>query len=335
MENLVFWLIAAVIAIFIFVGLMLVKRFLSPDEVTREPERQLEKDSIDGILGSLTPALAGIIPETVEEAAEFRQLLRRAGYYRPSARGSVYALRFLLLFIPLVTTFVLALVVPTDYGVPVLMAGAILSVLLSIIPRFYIYLRQQSRVLEIRHGLADMMDMLSMCLSGGLSVGASLEHVARNLTSYPALSQELHIIQRQAEMGSLKHALSDFAKRIDVPDVRQLSSLLSRGDRLGSQLSDSLHEHADHFRETRKQVAIMQANRAPVKLTFPLVFCFAPAALILLMAPAMLDISDFVRNSEEILGQSQIVQQIEQLEQPTAFEVGQSRPDTGDQRLLP
>ena len=32
----------------------------------------------------------------------------------------------------------------------------------------------------------------------------------------------------------------------------------------------------------------------PVLLTFPLLFCFAPAVLIILMSPAMLQISDFL-----------------------------------------
>ena len=327
MGNLIFWLTAAIIALFVFVGLMLVMRFLagSAAAARTEPPHLREEDTADGLFGNLTPAFAGVIPESAQERTDFAQLLRRAGYYSPSARGSVYALRFMLLFIPLVATFILALVVPASYGFPVLIGGAILSVLLSIIPRFFVYLRQQSRIQEIRHGLADMMDMLSMCLSGGLPIGASLDHVAKNLANFPALSQELHIMQRQAEVGSLKHALHDFAQRVDIPEARQLSGLLSRGDQLGTQLSRSLHEQADHFRETRKQLATMQANRAPIKLTFPLVFCFAPAALILLMAPAMLDISDFARNSEEVLGQSQLVRQIEELEQGATFDVGQTQ----------
>jgi len=331
----VFWLSVAVIALFVFVGLTLVKRFFGggDEEATRAGPLPLrEEETSDGLFGSLTPSFAGVIPETSRERSDFVQILRRAGYYSPSARGSVYALRFLFLVVPLVATLILALIVPAAYGFAVLIGGAVLAVILSIIPRFYIYMRQQSRIQEIRHGLADTMDMLSMCLSGGLPVGASLGYVAQNLDGYPAISQELHILQRQAEVGSLSHALGDFARRIDIPEVRHLSSLLSRGDQLGTQLSYSLHEQSDHFRETRKQVATMQANRAPVQLTFPLVFCFAPAALILLMAPALLEVSDFAQNSEEILGRSQIVQEMERLEQ-REFDVGGTF--GSDSELLP
>ena len=337
MSNALFWLIVSVIALLVFVALILVKRVLGSlqqDSSHLDALPMYEEETTDGIFGVLTPSLAGIIPESPQERSDFVQLLRQAGYYSPSARGSVYALRFTLLFVPLVVTLVVALIVPTSYGFSVLIGGAMLSVVLSILPRFYIYLRQQSRIREIRSGLPDTMDMLSMCLSGGLPVATSLDYVARNLDSYPALSQELHILQKQADVGSLTHALADFSSRINIPEIRQLSSLLSRGDQLGTQLSFSLHEQADHFRETRKQVATMQANRAPVKLTFPLVFCFAPAALILLMAPAMLQVSDFAQNSEEVLGQSQLVRQMQQLDQEAVFEIGGQAPD-GEAEMVP
>jgi tight adherence protein C len=139
-----------------------------------------------------------------------------------------------------------------------------------------------------------MLDMLSMCLGGGMSISASLDHVAKNLTSYPALGEELQIMKRQTEVGSLRMALADFAARIDTPEVRQVSTLLTRGDALGTSLSGSLLDQADHFRTARKQLATLEANRMPVFLTFPLLFCFAPAVLIILMSPAFLQISDFL-----------------------------------------
>src|SRR5262249_42300362 len=82
--------------------------------------------------------------------------------------------------------------------------------------------------------------------------------------------------------------------RIDTPEVRQVATLLTRGDSLGTTLSSSLLDQADHFRIARKQLATLQANRMPVFLTFPLLFCFAPAVLIILMSPALLQVSEFL-----------------------------------------
>lgn len=293
------------------------------DGRNRQQPAQPQWESDDAVFGSLTPGLAAQIPESEAEMRDFSQLLRQAGMYGPADRINIYALRFVLLFVPLVITGILAVIFPGQYTIRILVVGGFLAGVLSIVPRLYVFSRQRQRVREIRHGLADMMDMLSMCAGGGLPISSALDHVAKNLISYPALSEELQILKRQADVGNLRHALADFSKRTRLPEVRQLAGVLIRGDQLGTHLSNSLHEHADHIRETRKQMATMQANKTPVKLTFPLMFCFAPAALILLMSPAFLEIRDFVQGGRDILGTGEnVVETIQAIDQNTAFIVG-------------
>jgi tight adherence protein C len=273
--------------------------------MVRRPNQQgNDPDAPDrGIFGSLTNPLAKQLPESKAEAAEFKQLLKQAGIYQPSARSSIYALRFVLLFVPLVLTGILAIIEPPENTVQILVLGGVAAATLSIIPRLYVYFHRQSRLAEIRRGMADMMDMLSMCLGGGMPVNPSLEHVAKNLTNYPALAQELQILRRQAEIGNLKRALADFSERIDIPEARQVASMLARGEQLGVKLSRSLLDQADHFRSTRRELANMQANKTPVYLTLPLMFCFAPAVLIMLLSPAMLQLNEFFNptNGENVL----------------------------------
>ncbi|MCO6458852.1 MAG: type II secretion system F family protein [Pirellulaceae bacterium] len=280
--------------------------------------------SRQGLFGPLTDALAAQLPESRKETKDFAQLLRQAGLYSPVARASIYALRFALLFVPLVVAGILAVTLPPEWTVRILIGGGLLAGALSIIPRLYVYFRRNRRLKEIRNGLADMMDMLSMCLGGGMPLSPSLDHVAKNLTPYPALAEELQILRRQAEVGSMKLALTDMAERVDMPEVRQVTSLLGRGEQLGTRLSTSLLDQADHFRSTRRQRVTMHANRSPVILTLPLLFCFAPAVLILLMAPAMLELTDFIRPPEgqpsvldgnESLGTGRIVRTLNQLDQ--------------------
>jgi len=258
----------------------------------------LDEDAEPGVFGSFTEGLAAQIPESETEADEFSQMLRQAGLYSPTARASIYATRFVLLFIPLLVAGICMAIYPWEYTLRILIIGGVVAAFFSILPRFYVYMVRNARQQEIREGLADMMDMLSMCMSGGLPLTEGLDHVAKNLTNYPALSDELQILKRQAEVGSLKHALGDFAKRVDLAEVRQLTSMLARGDQLGGRLTHNLIEQADHFRETRRQGATEQANQAPVKMVLPLMLCFAPAALIMLISPAMLELREFINPQE-------------------------------------
>ncbi len=281
--------------------------FLIARICTRKPARQEvrisrmgrgplgDEPASEGVFGPLTPALAAQIPESAKERRDFRLLLRQAGLYSPAARTTIYALRFVLLALPLLGAGVWAVMAESDQTWRILFAGGVTAGTLSIMPRLYVFFRRRRRMQQIRQGLPDVIDMLSMCSSGGLGLSESLEHVAGQISSCPQLAEELLILKRQAELGSLKQALADLSTRVHLPEVRQLVGLLSRGTQLGTQLAGSLNEQASHLRVSRRQSAMTQANKIPVKLVLPILFCFAPAALILLTAPAVLELHDFLR----------------------------------------
>jgi tight adherence protein C len=291
-------------------------------EVPAPARRRTE--TTGGVFGPLTEALASQIPESEKEHQEFGAMLKQAGLYSRTARASVYAYRFLLMAFPLLCAGILAVASPPEQTWKILIGGGVIAAVLSIIPRLFIWYRRRTRLAQINSGLADMLDMLSMCLSGGMSISASLDHVAKNLSGYPALAEELQILRRQADVGSVRMALKDWAQRLDTPEVRQVATLLSRGDQLGNSMSGSLLEQADHFRTARKQLATLQANRMPVFLTFPLLFCFAPGVLIILMSPSMLELADFINpanpadnplSGNQVLNLDQTAQVIRDLDQ--------------------
>lgn len=247
----------------------------------------------EGAFGPVTPALAAQLPESEKESREFRLLLRQAGIYRPAARNTIYALRFLFLVTPLIIAGVCINLADSEWTWPILGVGVLTAAVLSIIPRLYVFFRRKSRIHQIRSGLADTVDMLSMCISGGLNLSESLEHVAGQNRAYPALAEELRILKRQMEVGSLSLALADLNRRVDIPEIRQLSALLSRGTKLGTRLAGTLNEQADQLRKSLRLAATARANKTPVKLVFPIMFCLAPAALIVLTAPALLELRNF------------------------------------------
>jgi tight adherence protein C len=313
-------------------GLLVVLRMLTKRAGQQSTGNSAARDTTfedraaGGVFGWLTPALAAQIPESENERVEFGKMLKQAGFYSPTARNSIYAFRFLFMAFPLFCAGLLAVTAEPGQGWKFLVGGAFVAAMLSVIPRMYVYLRRKTRLHEMNTGLADMLDMLGMCLGGGMPLSASLDHVSKNLVSYPALAEEMQIMRRQSDVGSLKMALADWANRVDTPEVRQVASMLARGDQLGSSISSSLLEQADHFRNSRKQLATLQANRMPVYMTFPLLFCFAPAALIVLMSPSFLQLNDFFDPSQgknpfannETIDAGRIIDTISNLDQSIA-----------------
>ena len=80
--------------VFFLIARMFVRRGRAEDESLDEPQGQ-------GVFGPLTPALAAQIPESKKGRRDFGKLLRSAGIYSPTAKTTIYALRFVLLFVPL------------------------------------------------------------------------------------------------------------------------------------------------------------------------------------------------------------------------------------------
>lgn len=277
-------------------GCLLVMRVTQRRKAPTAPEADEFDDTDADWFGPLTPALAAQLPESERGRREFRRMLRGAGIYGPKMAVAIYALRFVLLFVPLVLAGLLAIVEP-QHALRIVFCGVAISATLSIVPRLWVFFRRRRRLAEIRQGLPDAMDMLAMCMDGGVGLSSSLEQVSKGLSSYPALAEELLILRRQAEVSSLKHALKELSGRIELSEVRGLCVLLSRSDRLGTALSGSLLDQSDHLRVQRRQRATLQANKTPVKLVLPLMFCFAPASLILLTGPAIIELKELLAPS--------------------------------------
>ena len=172
-----------------------------------------------GVFGAWAPALAAQLPESQAEHKEFRQMLRQAGIYQPRASETIYALRFIFLVAPLMVAGILAVLLDRQYTAPVVVTGVVVAAILVIVPRLYVFFRRRRQMRRIREGLADVIDMLGMCVSGGLPLSAGLEQVAQRMTAYPECANELLLLKRQAELGGIKRALEDFTQRVNLPEA--------------------------------------------------------------------------------------------------------------------
>src|SRR5262249_19694684 len=87
------------------------------------------------------------------------------------------------------------------------------------------------------------------------------------------------------EIGNLDLAMMQFANRTNIPEVRTLALVLSQSERLGSDISTTLLEFSSNFRNTMRQRAESQANRANFWMLFPTVICLWIPSLVILFFP--------------------------------------------------
>jgi len=252
------------------------------------------RDTSDYQFGSATPALAAMLPESGNRRDALKHELIEAGYYNPHAYENLAAVRYLGLMLPLLIFGVLLVFGPPQLE-PAMLALMVIGAILGwSVPRLLVRQRAARRRREIEQALPDVIDLLNMCVSQGMTLRAALGRVSWEIAdTYPAMAEELRIVTEQANLGTLEHALNNMNERVDVPELHSLTSLLIQTERMGTNVSDSLTEYSDGMRATLQQRADQKANAATFKLLFPTVLCLMPAVYFFLLGPAVVELSDF------------------------------------------
>ncbi|WP_437206469.1 type II secretion system F family protein [Planctomicrobium sp. SH664] len=251
-------------------------------------------DPDDYRFGTVTPVLASLSPTSENSRRELQKALLNAGHYSVQSWSNFAALRYLGIILPILFFGLLLVVVPERLE-PLMMIGLIVGPILGwALPALYIRGQARQRLHEIEIAMPDMLDLLNMCVSQGMTVPTAIGRVGRELKPvYPALSKELSIVTDQARVGSFSQALSNFSRRVDVPDVHSFTSLLIQTEQMGTSVSEALADYSDSMRESLRQRADEKANSATFKLLFPTVICLMPAVFLFLMGPAVVELNRF------------------------------------------
>jgi len=248
-------------------------------------------------LGFLNRTFAYMIPISNEGRNKLQAELVKAGHYGRFAAEDYLAMRNISVFCWLIfvaCALVMSLDQPPETQQLYAIVGGVVLVVIWGLPRLILSSAASARVRRIRHGLPDALDMITMTVSAGMPLQKAIQHVSNELKgSHEDLACELAILDGQASARSLDHALKEFAKRVDQPDVTALSTLIHHAERLGGNVAAAFHEFADSIRETRRQRADEEGNQTSIKLLFPIVFFLAPPIYVLLLGPAVMELRNF------------------------------------------
>jgi tight adherence protein C len=234
-----------------------------------------------------------LMPRKEGRLDQLKKQLLQAGYYSPAApRVFLGSKVVFMLALPMFFAVVPALVGLLAWNY-VTLVGLATCGLGMVLPGIWLDRQVQQRQRLLRNALPDALDMLVLCLEGGISLVAAFQRVAAELqAAHPALGAEMNILQREIQLGlSAGEALKKFGERCGLDDVRDLASVLLQSERYGASVVKALRTHAESGRVLRQQRAEEMAQKAAVKILFPTLLCIFPAIFIVLLGPAALQMA--------------------------------------------
>jgi tight adherence protein C len=259
---------------------------------SRRDLRERELDSpftervLDPLAGQFTAIGRRFTPE--ERITRIRRRLDLAGNPDGWDADRVLGLKALAALVGAL----LGLVVPPILGLSPLLTVVVLVLGCAagwIAPSLWLYQVAYDRTQRVRRELPDAIDLLTISVESGLAFDAGLAQVARR-TSGP-LAQEFFRVLQEMQIGTGRvQAMRALGERTDVPELRSFVGAMIQADAFGIPISGVLRVQAREMRVKRSQRAEEMAQKVPVKILFPLIFCILPCLFLVIMGPAVITV---------------------------------------------
>jgi tight adherence protein C len=254
----------------------------APEEMMTELEASFSDRVLFPILSRTQGMGRRLTPEDASE--RIREKLELAGNPHGWTVERVMAGKVVGFGVGLVVSLVLALTM----GLAFLMTMGfvvIASLVGYMAPNMYLYQGMHDRSEKLQRSLPDAIDLLTISVESGLGFDAACAQVARN-TEGP-LSEEFARMLQEMQIGrGRSDALRSLADRTNLPDLQSFVGAMVQADAFGIPIGQVLRVQSSEIRVKRRQWAEEMAQKVPVKILVPLIFCILPCLFIAVLGPA-------------------------------------------------
>lgn len=198
----------------------------------------------------------------------------------------------LRVFIALLLGVLIFLAVTISRGFSIGLLAAVPAALIGfLVPLLWLRSKIQSRQTEIVKTLPDALDLLTITVEAGMGFDGAIQKVAEKWEN--ELSKGFSKVTQEMQLGiQRREALKNMDNSMGVTDVTTFVAAIIQAEQLGVSIAKILRVQSEQMRVKRRQRAEEMANKAPIKMLFPMVFLIFPALFIILLGPAALIIME-------------------------------------------
>ena len=255
----------------------------------------IEPNTVASLAERLAEPINRLVPPSAANAEKLQKDLMQAGFRSPHATSVFRAAQLLsMIGLPLLVVLVYSFMVWP-------LSGALIPGLFAvgagfILPRLILNRLIAGRKLRIAWGLADALDLMVITMEAGLGLNAAMLKICEELKDvHPDISKEFEIANLEIRVGRERsEALRNLADRTGVEDLNSLVGMLIQADRFGTSIARAVRVYSDSLRTKRRQRAEQAAQKAAFKLLLPLGALLFPTMFIVILGPALLNISDML-----------------------------------------
>ena len=241
----------------------------------------------------LATPLNKLLPPSATEAKKLQKQLMHAGFRSADAPIIYRGMQLLSMAgFPLIVAGVCAVLARP-------LQSALIYIILAfvvgfILPRYFLGRVTKNRQRNLRWGLADALDLMVVSVEAGLGLNAAMMKVSSEMKDvHPAVATEFELCNLEIRVGRDRdEALRNLAERTGIDDLRSLVAMLIQTDKFGTSIAKGLRVFSDSLRTKRRQRAEQEAQKAAVKLLFPLACFLFPTLFIAILGPAFLNLID-------------------------------------------
>jgi tight adherence protein C len=239
-----------------------------------------------GLVDRLAVALGHVVADRWKafDEAEVRRVLMTAGLYTTLPTTFIGYRALAGITLPLAFIWYLT---ATGAAPMMLIAGVGAGAAIGwMLPMTIVSRRARKRWETVERDLPELIDLLVVTVEAGLGFNGSLQVTSQKMRG--PLGDELRLTLQEQRMGlSTSQALSNMLARCDTPSMRSFVRSVMQGETLGVSIGQIMRSLAVEMRKRRRAAAEERAQKAPLKILFPLVFLIFPSMFIVLLFPAV------------------------------------------------